>query len=184
MTLKNKPKTIDIILPALCAVIITVCSWISVPLTVPFTLQTFAIFLITGLFGVRCSLFSILIYILLGVAGVPVFSGFNSGVSAVAGPTGGYILGFFAIPITHFIFTKCFSGNKVLQYISFLLGLLICYAFGTAWFVFVFSRHDSIAVMKVLSICVVPFIIPDIIKLTLAVFITKRLSPVIKKAEK
>lgn len=183
MTRKNKLKTIDIIIPALCAVIITVCSWISVPMTVPFTLQTFAVFLITGLFGVRCSLVSIILYILLGITGIPVFSGFNSGFSAIAGPTGGYLIGFLVIPLTYFIFTKLFQKTVFIEYISLLLGLVICYAFGTAWFVFVFSRNESISFIKVLSLCVVPFIIPDIIKLTLAVIITKRLSPVIKKTE-
>ena len=180
MSEKNKLKTIDIILPAVCAAIITVCSWIYIPSTVPFTMQTFAIFLITGLFGAKYSEIAIFLYILLGFIGLPVFSGFKSGWQAVAGPTGGYMVGFFFIPLVYAVFTRLFSKSAVIEFISFITGLIICYAFGTAWFMFVFSRHDSIGIIKTLSLCVFPFIIPDVIKLSLALFITKRLSLVIK----
>ena len=71
-----KTKTRDLVFIALAAALITVCSWISIPLTVPITLQTFAIFTVVGLLGMRRGTIAVLIYILLGAVGIPVFSGF------------------------------------------------------------------------------------------------------------
>ena len=86
---------------AICTALIVVCSWLTVPFTVPFTMQTFAIFFTVCLLGPWQGMISILVYILLGAVGVPVFSGFRGGLDALLGPTGGYILGFLATaPIT------------------------------------------------------------------------------------
>ena len=87
-------KTKMMVMTALMAVIITICSWISIPLVVPFTLQTFAIFFALVFLGGTYGTISITVYILLGIIGVPVFSGFKSGIAAITGPTGGYIVGF------------------------------------------------------------------------------------------
>ena len=92
---KRKMKTIDLAYMALGAVIIAVCSWISIPTVVPFTLQTFAVFSVLGLLGGKRGTISVLIYILLGAVGVPVFAGFSGGFGVILGPTGGYIIGFY-----------------------------------------------------------------------------------------
>ena len=74
--------------------VLVICSWLSIPATVPFTLQTLAIFLSAGLLGTRKSVAVVIVYLLLGAAGVPVFSGFRGGIGAILGPTGGYMIGF------------------------------------------------------------------------------------------
>ena len=87
-------KTRDIAYIAFFAVVIAVCSWISIPTVVPFTLQTFAVFLTVGVLGGKRGTLAVFVYILLGVCGVPVFSGFSGGIGVLLGQTGGYIAGF------------------------------------------------------------------------------------------
>ena len=87
-------KTRDIAYIAFFAVVIAVCSWISIPTVVPFTLQTFAVFLTMGVLGGKRGTLAVLVYILMGTLGIPVFSGFTGGIGIIAGTTGGYIVGF------------------------------------------------------------------------------------------
>ena len=89
-----KLKTKDLALCALFAALIAVCAWISIPATVPFTLQTFAIFAALGLLGGKRGTVAVAVYLLLGAIGVPVFAGFQGGIGALLGTTGGYLLGF------------------------------------------------------------------------------------------
>lgn len=173
----TRNKTLDLIYIGIFAILIAICSWISIPTFVPFTLQTFAVFLTIALLGGKRGTMAIIIYILLGIVGIPVFSGFRGGIGILIGTTGGYILGFLFSGL--FIWgMEAFFGKKAwLLAISMFLGLLICYAFGTAWFLFSYAKNAGmIGIGTVLSWCVIPFIIPDIIKLTLAFILSKRLS--------
>ena len=95
----RKIRINQLVFVALGAALITVCSYISVPATVPFTLQTFAIFLIAAVFPVTWSLATVLVYTLLGVIGLPVFAGFKNGAAALVSLTAGYIFGFFFIAL-------------------------------------------------------------------------------------
>ena len=97
----NRSKTYDMVCIAVFAVIIAICSWISIPATVPFTLQTFAIFLTVGVLGGKKGSLAVLVYILLGAVGVPVFAGFSAGIGILFGNTGGYIVGFLEIGRAH-----------------------------------------------------------------------------------
>jgi biotin transport system substrate-specific component len=154
---------------ALMAVIITICSWISIPLVVPFTLQTFAIFFALIFLGGYYGTLSIVIYILLGAIGVPVFSGFKSGIAAITGPTGGYIVGFIFSGLVFILMTKIFGEKKHIIIISMVLGLLVCYLIGTLWFMHVYAGTENAKSFDtVLSLCVIPFMIPDACKLILA----------------
>ena len=89
-----RSKTYDIVYIAVFAVIMAICSWISIPTTVPFTLQTFGVFIAVGILGGKRGTLAVLVYIILGAIGVPVFSGFTGGVGILVGTTGGYIIGF------------------------------------------------------------------------------------------
>lgn len=178
----KKSALVSIILAALCAAFISVCSWISIPLTVPFTLQTFAIFGVLMLFGAKVGLLATVVYILLGLVGLPVFSGFRSGAGVLFGATGGYIIGFLFIGIIFAISQKLFGEKPLSQILSLFVGLVVCYAFGTVWFWAVYTKtNGDITIAYTLSVCVLPFIIPDIIKLLLAAVISKKLRPVLKK---
>ena len=168
------------VIMALCTVLIAVCSWISIPAVVPFTLQTFAVFLTLELIGGKRGLVSIIIYILLAAVGAPVLAQFKGGIGAVLGMTGGYLLGFIFIALVYRLGGTLFSDRLPVRIVSMIIGLAVCYAFGTAWFMFVYARQaGDITVMKALSMCVIPFIIPDLIKLALAEVLALRLRKVI-----
>ena len=173
---------LDMILAALGAALISVCSWIAVPFTVPFTLQTFAVFCVLTAFGAKVGLISIVVYILLGVIGLPVFSNFQSGAGVLFGATGGYIVGFILIGIIYTVSQKLFPNKTTAQVLSLFIGLLVCYSFGTFWYVAVYTKNTGdISLSTAISVCVLPFIIPDIIKLLLAVFVSKKTKRIIMR---
>ena len=177
----KQTKTLDLVYLAIGAALISVCSWISIPTPVPFTLQTMAVFAILLLLGGDRGTFSILTYIVMGAIGLPVFSGFRGGVSVLFGNTGGYILGFLLTGLLYLLFTRK-SGQKTgIEIVALVLGLLVCYAFGTAWFMYIYLRDTgSVGVWTVLGWCVFPFILPDLIKMALAFVLAKRVKPVIR----
>lgn len=181
METKRFLSTRDIVLCALGAVLIAVCSFISIPTIVPFTLQTFAVFTVLSVLGGKRGLISIAVYIALGAAGAPVFAGFKSGAAVLLGPTGGYIVGFLLTGAVYLAFVH-FLGEKIwVKALSLGIGLAICYAFGTAWFMFVKAgAGDPRSLGASLLMCVVPFIIPDAVKLALALIISRRLAPRLK----
>ncbi len=172
---KRSTKTYDIVYVALFAVLITICSWISIQTTVPFTLQTMGVFLAVGILGGRRGTLSVLVYILLGAIGLPVFSGFTGGIGILLGSTGGYIIGFLFSALAMWGIEHLFGTSMPVQLISMLIGLAICYAFGTVWFMVVYSRsNDAVSLATVLGWCVIPFIIPDLIKIAVALLIAPR----------
>ena len=89
----TRSKTYDMAYIAIFAVLMAICSWISIPMAVPFTLQTFGVFMAVGVLGGKRETFAVLIYILLGAVGVPVFAGFSGGIGVLLNTTGGYIVG-------------------------------------------------------------------------------------------
>lgn len=196
-TAKRKYETIDLAYMALGAVLIALCSWISIPAVVPFTMQTFAIFLVLLVLGGRRGTMTIVVYVLLGAVGLPVFSQFGAGIGVLLGSTGGYILGFIFMGLTYRLITgaagRSRSGKvrwtgttgmgrsgkvRWTEAAALVLGLLVLYAFGTAWYMFMYARTQGGAgLMSVLLLCVIPFVIPDLIKLALALALARRLAP-------
>ncbi|MBQ1897112.1 MAG: biotin transporter BioY [Lachnospiraceae bacterium] len=185
-------KLTDMILIGLFAALIAVCAQIQIPAAVPFTLQTFAIFLAVGLLGGKRGTVSVVIYILLGMVGLPVFAGFKGGIAALLGTTGGYIIGFIFSALLMWALEKPVSSlfgketgadskknifrKMAGPAISMILGLIVCYIFGTAWFVIVYTNtKEPIGILTALGWCVFPFIIPDLIKIALALVLTLRL---------
>ncbi|MBU3804230.1 MAG: biotin transporter BioY [Candidatus Cellulosilyticum pullistercoris] len=171
----------DIAYISLFTALIAICSWISIPTTVPFTMQTFAIFVAVGALGIRRGTLSIMIYLLLGAIGVPVFAGFSAGLGVLIGNTGGYLIGFvFSAIVTGTIIY--YFGNKFwVMLLAMILGLVVCYIFGTAWFIYFYARTSgAIGVMTALTWCVFPFIIPDIMKIVLAIVVVKRVEKNVK----
>ena len=181
MSTTTKMSTQDMVYVALFAVVMAICSWISIPAMVPFTLQTFGVFLAVGTLGGKRGSMAVFIYLLLGIVGLPVFSGFSGGLGYLMGNTGGYIIGFLFSALVMWVM-ECVGGRrKWVLPLSMLLGLLVCYLFGTVWFISVYTRNTGeIGVWTALSWCVFPYIIPDIIKIVLALAICKRLAGAIK----
>lgn len=172
----QRSKTYDIVYIAVFAVIMAICSWISIPTAVPFTLQTFGVFIAVGVLGGKRGSLSVLVFILLGAIGIPVFANFSGGIGVLAGPTGGYIIGFLFSALLMWAMEKLPGKKSVMQIVSMIAGLIVCYAFGTVWFVIVYGRMNGpIGFTAALASCVVPFIIPDIIKIALAYVLSRKL---------
>ena len=118
-------KIVAMVQIALFAAIIAVCSWIQIPMTVPFTMQTFAVFCALATLGGKGGTISVLIYIVLGAVGVPVFAGFTGGVGILFGTTGGYIIGFLFTGLLYWLITH-FLGDKLpVMILALVLGLAL-----------------------------------------------------------
>lgn len=172
----SKSKTYDLVYIGVFAVLMAVCSWISIPTAVPFTLQTFGVFMAVGVLGGKKGTASVGLYLLLGVLGVPVFAGMTGGIGVLLGTTGGYIIGFFFSALVMWAMEKLPGKRSVIQVISMIIGLLVCYTFGTLWFMMVYMKNQgAVGLMTVLGWCVIPFIIPDILKIVLAYGLSRKL---------
>lgn len=175
-------STQELCYTALGAALTAICAWISIPAQVPFTLQTFAVFLVTGLLGLKCGMLSVTVYLLLGAVGLPVFAGFKGGAGVLFGVTGGYLIGFLFTALTVGSFTKFFGHKLPILLFSMILGLVLCYAFGSLWFLFLYTRaNGTITFGSVLGMCVLPFLPVDTVKILLASLLTKRLYPLLHR---
>lgn len=170
-----KFSTRDLCFCAIGAALIAVCAWISIPADVPFTLQTFAIFTVCGLLGGKRGTVSVLVYLLLGAVGAPVFAGFRGGFASLLGTTGGYLVGFVLLTLIITFAQAHWGQGQWVFVLSAAVGLLVCYAFGTAWFLIVYTRTGAITLGVVLAKCVLPFLLPDAVKLALATLLRVRL---------
>lgn len=164
-------NTKNLIYSALGAALIAACSFLTVPAPVPFTLQSLAVLIAAGLLGERWGCVSVLVYLLLGAVGVPVFSGFRGGVGVLFGATGGYLLGF--LPMAWLAGRSLRRWKRPLPGIA--LAMAALYALGTAWYAVLYGGSIGAIVMT----CVVPFLIPDALKAALALYVVRRLRGVL-----
>ena len=118
---KENNKTYDLVYISMFTVLIAICSWISIPAAVPFTLQTLGVFLAVGILGGKRGTMAVLVYILLGAIGIPVFAGFSGGIGVLTGTTGGYIVGFLASALVMWGMERAFGKGKKIQILSMFL---------------------------------------------------------------
>jgi biotin transport system substrate-specific component len=187
---KNRAFIYDLVLIAISAALITVCSWISIPLgPVPFTLQTMAILAVMLTCGGRRGTISILVYLVMGACGIPVFAGFKGGVTSLIGPTGGFLVGFLIAGLIYwllekFIFKKLMTSTVkiwIFGAINSVIFEVVLYIVGVIWFMTVYAaKTGPIGLGAVMTMCVIPFIIPDIVKLIAAVIIGERARKLVK----
>lgn len=155
------------VLCSLFAALIAICAWICIPVgDMAFTLQTFGIFLSLGLLGGKRGCAVIAIYLLLGAAGMPVFSGFRGGLGALVGTTGGFLWGFLLSGLVYWALERF---GKLPAMIA---GQLTCYLCGCIWFYLYAGGGFWVILLR----CVVPFLIPDAAKLWLSCVLTRKLS--------
>lgn len=191
---QNKPNrkgAYDLTLIAVSAALITVCSWISIPLgPVPFTLQTLAVLAVLLSIGGRRGTIAITVYLALGAVGAPVFSGFKGGPAAFIGPTGGFLAGFLLAALVFWLLEKLIfdrlmtttAKRFIFGIVNSLIFELVLYTFGVIWFMTVYaSQTGPVGLGTVLGWCVVPFIIPDIVKIVAASVIGSRASRVVRR---
>ena len=169
-------KIRNMALCALFAALMAVCAWITVPVgDIAITMQTFGIFLTLGVLGGKRGTVAISIYLLLGIVGLPVFSGFQGGIGALLGVTGGYIAGFLATALIYWLITALGRNQEIFRLLGMVVGLLACYLFGTLWFQFGYLSYGDLSLGAVLLKCVVPYLVPDAAKLILAWLSSRRL---------
>lgn len=180
MQQKNGISTRRMVSIAFAAVLICVCSWITLPFAIPFTLQTFAVFCALLLLGGKDGTAAIGLYLAMGCLGLPVFSGFSGGVGHLLGPTGGYILGFLLSGFAYWFAEPLWRKRKNFRWFGLLAALLVCYAAGTFWYMQMYTKGENNGLFAVLSMCVFPYVFPDCLKALLAVFVCDRLQKIIK----
>ena len=179
--MKAERRTKHMIYIALFAVIIAVCSWISIPSFIPFTLQSFAIVCALLLLGGKSGTFAVFMYILIGVLGLPVFSSFTGGIGVLIGPNGGYIIGFLLMALVYWSITYLFKNKMATKVVAIVAGMLVCYVTGTLQYVLISAPEAGIVgFVSALSLCVLPFIVPDAVKISLAFLLSNRLNKHIK----
>lgn len=155
------------VLASLFAALTALCAWLSIPIPpVAFTLQTLGLFLTLGVLGGKWGSVSILLYLLLGLAGLPVFSGFRGGPAALMDATGGFLWGFLAAALVYWLLER---WGKLPAMIA---GQLVCYGCGCLWFS---VYAGTVGFAGALLTCVVPYLIPDALKLWLAYSLSNRL---------
>lgn len=177
----NKTTVLDMVYIALFAALIAVCSQIQIPTAIPFTLQTLSVFVTAGLLGTTRGTISVVVYILLGLVGVPVFAGFSGGAGVLFGMTGGYIIGFIFTALAVGLITRFFGKGMISLAVSMVVGLLLCYAFGTVWFMIVYgSSYGTISLVEALGMCVFPYLIFDAAKIIAAIAVIKVVSKYVK----
>ena len=187
---KKTITTYNMVLIAVSAALITICSWITIPIgPVPFTLQTLGILAVLMTIGGKRGTIAILVYLLLGLVGVPVFAGFKGGAASLLGPTGGFLVGFILSGALYFILEKfvfkrlmtTMPRRMLFGIVNSLIFEVVLYTVGVIWFMTVYAaKTGPIGLRAVMEMCVIPFIIPDIVKLIVAVLIGERAGRVVK----
>ena len=166
----------------------------------PLSLATLILYLSTYILGKKSSVISCGIYLLIGLVGIPVFSGFTGGIGKVLGPTGGYMLGYlFLVYISGCFIEKWNDGssgkmaadrsndsrgrwrhysNYLMQGLGMILGTAVCYLFGSLWL----SFQSGTEFLTALTIGVIPFMPGDILKITAGIFVGSNIRKRLKKA--
>lgn len=188
---KNRSFIYDLVLISISTALITVTSWISIPLgPVPFTLQTMGILAVMLACGGRRGTLSILVYLALGFCGVPVFAGFKGGFAALVGPTGGFLVGFLLAALLYWLlevilFRRHMTGpvkTWIFGALNSVIFEVVLYVTGVIWFMSVYAAQTGpVGLATVLGWCVIPFIIPDIVKLIAAVVTGERARKLIRQ---
>ena len=178
-TLMNKSGRIgtkELILCALFAALTAVLSQVAIPLPmVPINLAMLAVYLAGGVLGARLGVVSQVVYVCLGAVGLPVFSLFRGGIGMILGPTGGYIAGYIAAAAVVGLLSQRWGWRFGYLVVSMVLGLALCYALGTIWFMVI--THNTLTVA--LGMCVLPFLPGDVVKMVVAAGLIPKIRAVV-----
>lgn len=163
---------------AIMTAVICILGPISVPIgLIPVSLTPFTVFLTVYILGQKLGTISYFLYLLIGLVGVPVFSGFAGGPGKLFGPTGGYLLAFTIMAwIAGAFYDK--TSKIWLQIIGSIVALIVCYSLGTIWLAWMAHMH----IINAIEVAVLPFIGFDIIKIFAAVFLGKAVKYALNKA--
>ena len=170
----QKIRTKQMVLIALMTAVTCVLGPLYIPLPfspVPISLTNFAIFLAIFVLGMKSGTISFIIYLLLGAVGVPVFSSFRGGFQVLAGPTGGYLIGFIFLALIMGFALDHFDRKLVPTIIGMIIGMAVCYAFGTVWL----AKLLSLSFKEGLMMGVIPYLAGDAAKIIIAAIVGPKL---------
>ena len=175
---KARFSTIHLVMIALFVALTAVCAQITIPIgAVPVSLSLLPVLLCAVLLPLKDAVWAMVAYMLIGLAGAPVFSGLQGGPAKLFGVTGGYILGYIpCVALTAWL-VKIWKDRFLMNCLAMALGVLACYGFGTVWFMAV----QHVDFMKGLSLCVLPFLPFDAGKIILAAVLALRLRPILQR---
>lgn len=172
----TKSSTYQIALMGIMAAVMCILGPLSIPIPfspVPISFTNLAIYFTVFILGWKRGTISYLIYLLIGLIGLPVFSGFAGGPGKLLGPTGGYLIGFIFMTIIAGLFIEKCNGNLYLYVIGLILATGIAYALGTVWL----SYQAHLTFLQALMAGVIPYLIGDGVKIAIAVII----GPILRK---
>lgn len=180
-----KTSVKSLVMCALCTAVICILAPISVPIgPVPISLCTFAVMLSGILLGGKWGAVSALVYVLLGAVGVPVFAGYSAGAANVVGPTGGYIVGYIPLAfLCGFIYDRTGRNKKgaakiVSMVIAMIIGTVVLYALGTAWF----CVQAGYTVGAAMAVCVIPFLPGDALKMVVVAIVAPQIERALRRS--
>ena len=179
-SLTQNSRTRQITLIGLMTAITCILAPLSIPLPfspVPISLTNLVIFISVFILGMKDATISFLIYLLLGSVGLPVFASFYAGLSVLAGPTGGYLIGFIFLALIQGFAMKYFDRKLIPTIIGMLIGMAVCYIFGTVWL----AKLMSLSFKEGLFMGVIPYLPGDAVKIIIAVIVGPKLYAATKK---
>ena len=172
---RGKSALKSITVTALLTAFFSLSAYIHIPMTIPVTMQTFALSVCLVLMGTVRTLKMLLCYTAIGCVGLPVFSGFRAGVSVLFEPTGGYIIGFFVMTLFYGLLERCVPEFKFKNQIILLLSLLWLYLCSSIWYSAVYMQNTSGGFVQALLVCALPYVLPDVVKVIIACGVAKKL---------
>ncbi len=165
---------------ALLTATLCVSSFISIPFAVPFTLQTFAIALCLTSVGTLQTLKVLAVYTFLGFCSVPVFSGFRAGLSVLAEPSGGFIIGFFFMALAYGAMCKILPSFKLKTYIALSLSLVVLHLCGILWYAFLYLEISPQGIASSFAVTSAVYILPDVAKVAAGGFCAGKIKKYLK----
>ena len=173
-------KIKDIAYIGVFAALQCIISGFAIPIgPISITLATLGIYLFSALFPIRISVSVVIVYILLGIIGLPVFSNFNSGIAVLTGVTGGYIIGYIPLALIEGILIEVFKDKKWTYPIWMIVGTIVLYLLGSIHFFFV--NNQATTFFHILKVCVFPFIPIDLAKIVIATLLSIKLRPIVMR---
>lgn len=164
----------------LMTAVICILGPLSIPIPVspvPISLTNFAIYITLYILGMKNGTISCIIYLLLGAVGIPVFSSFSGGLGKLAGPTGGYLVGFIFLALIQGFLMEHFPGKNIPAIIGMTIGTAVCYLFGTIWL----AAQMDLSFFSALGIGVIPYLPGDAVKVILSAIIGPKLQNAVRR---
>ena len=167
---------------ALASALIALSAMISIPFPVPFTLQIFGVYFALFYLGARRGIIAVLLYVMIGAVGLPVFSGFSGGAGRLFDATGGFIWGFILLSLVYLATDSFLPRGRYRPKLAVALSLGVFYLTGSLWYAAFYTDGSIAGYLSSLALTVMPFLLPDIVKIALAAIVASRINKIYKKS--